>query len=48
MLVVGIGFLLWAALVQFFGLDPVKSGWVVGVVMVLLGLLLGERPWVRR
>lgn len=39
----GIAFLLFAALIQFFALTVFNAALVTGVVMILLGLLLGER-----
>lgn len=43
MLVVGVAFLLFAALIQFFTLTIFNAALVTGIVMILLGLLLGER-----
>jgi drug/metabolite transporter (DMT)-like permease len=43
MIVVGIAFLLWAALIQFIGVSMVTAALATGVVFVLLGLLFGER-----
>lgn len=45
MIVVGVAFVVWAALVRFFALDPVVAAFVTGVAFILAGLVLGERPF---
>jgi len=48
MIVVGIAFIIFAALVGVFHMATVLAAAVVGVGMVLLGLLVGERWPTRR
>lgn len=49
MLAIGAAFLLFAALIQFFGITMINAAWVVGVVFIVLGLLpLGGVTWPRR
>jgi hypothetical protein len=48
MIVTGVAFLLFAALIQFFALTVVAAGFVAAIIFVALGLVLGERFPVRR
>jgi hypothetical protein len=43
MLVIGLAFLVFAALVQFVAMTVVGAAFLVGAVLVVLALLLGER-----
>lgn len=43
MLVAGIAFCVFAALMQFAHLGIVASAFIVGIVLVVLALLVGER-----
>jgi hypothetical protein len=48
MIVAGAAFLLFGALVSFFKLPVDTSAFVTGVVLIVLGLVVGERFPVRR
>lgn len=48
MVVIGISWILYWALIDVLAVAPLKSAIITGVVFVLLGLVLGERPWVRK
>jgi hypothetical protein len=43
MVVIGLAFIIFAALIQFTGLSIVASAFLVGIGLVVLALLLGER-----
>lgn len=45
MVVVGLAFLVTWLQVQVFGLDIVKAVLVTALIFVILGLVIGERPW---
>lgn len=47
MIVVGVSWILYWALVDAFNLDSLKAALITGIVFILLGLVLGERPWNR-
>ncbi len=47
MIVTGIAFIVFWALVKVLNIDILMAAVVVGVAFILLGLLMGERPWVR-
>jgi hypothetical protein len=48
MIVVGAAFLVFASLVEFFGMEATVAAFVTGGLFILLGLVLGERLPVRR
>lgn len=48
MIAAGIAFLLYWALTVLLKVDAITALWVTGVIMILAGLVIGERPWVRR
>jgi hypothetical protein len=47
MIAVGVAFIFFWMLVVVFKVQPDNAALVTGVVFVLVGLLLGERPWLR-
>lgn len=47
MVVTGIAFILFWALIKVFTIELTLAAVVTGVVFILLGLLLGERPFTR-
>lgn len=48
MIAIGISWVLFWALVSIFHVDPETAALVTGVVFILVGLLWGERPFLRR
>lgn len=44
---VGVAFIVFWGLVEVFAITVTKSALVTGIVFILLGLVLGERPWNR-
>lgn len=47
MIEVGVSWILFWALVKVFSIEVTMAAVVTGVVFILLGLLLGERPFTR-
>jgi len=47
MVAIGVSWVLFWALVRVFTIEVTLAAIVTGVVFILLGLLLGERPWTR-
>lgn len=45
MIVVGVSWILYWALVDAFNLEALQAALMTGIVFILLGLVLGERPW---
>lgn len=47
MVTIGISWVLYWALVDVFNIESLKAALATGIIFVLVGLLLGERPWNR-
>lgn len=47
MIIVGVSWILFWALVKVFSVEVTLAAIVTGVVFILLGLVLGERPFNR-
>lgn len=48
MVLVGLSFLVYWLLQEVFTVAPLKAALVTGLIFVILGLLVGERPWDRK
>lgn len=48
MILVGISWLLYWALIDVFRVDSLKAALVTGIVFVVVALLLEHNPWPRR
>lgn len=45
MLLIGISWLVYWLLVGVFTVEAIKAALVTGIIFVILGLLIGDRPW---
>lgn len=48
MISVGLAFVVWAALVSVLAWEAAKAALVVGIVAILVGVLIGEIPEIKR
>jgi uncharacterized membrane protein YjjB (DUF3815 family) len=48
MVVVGLGFLVYWLCVQVFGVSVDKAALITALLFIIVGILVGERPWIRR
>lgn len=47
MVIVGVSWLVFWLLVDVFSVESLKAALATGLIFVLAGLVLGERPWNR-
>ena len=46
MVLIGLSWLIYFLLVEVFSLDTIKAALVTAIIFILLGFIVGERPWV--
>lgn len=48
MVLVGLSWLVFWLLVDVFSIEALKAALATAIIFIVLGLIWGERPWIRR